>query len=64
MGWCDDPKSANYNQLINLPNNYNSEKLYRNDNIYDLIVVLDYNNTNNVILNSFQFYLRGANAPL
>ena len=43
MGWCDDPKSANYNQLINLPNNYNSEKLYRNDNIYDLIVVLDYN---------------------
>jgi L,D-peptidoglycan transpeptidase YkuD (ErfK/YbiS/YcfS/YnhG family) len=43
MGWCDDPKSANYNQLINLPNKYNSEKLYRNDNIYDLIVVLDYN---------------------
>ena len=43
MGWCDDPKSDNYNQLINLPNNYNSEKLYRNDNIYDLIVVLDYN---------------------
>ena len=43
MGWCDDPKSDNYNQLINLPNKYNSEKLYRNDNIYDLIVVLDYN---------------------
>jgi L,D-peptidoglycan transpeptidase YkuD (ErfK/YbiS/YcfS/YnhG family) len=43
MGWCDDPKSVNYNQLINLPNNYNSEKLFRNDNIYDLIVVLDYN---------------------
>ena len=43
MGWCDDPKSADYNQLVNLPNNYNSEKLYRNDNIYDLIVVLDYN---------------------
>ena len=43
MGWCDDPKSPNYNKLINLPNKYNSEKLYRNDNIYDLIVVLDYN---------------------
>ena len=33
MGWCDDPKSDNYNQLINLPNKYNSEKLYRNDNL-------------------------------
>ena len=43
MGWCDDPKSKNYNQLIKLPTNYSYEKLFRKDNIYDLIVVLDYN---------------------
>jgi L,D-peptidoglycan transpeptidase YkuD (ErfK/YbiS/YcfS/YnhG family) len=43
MGWCDDPKSKKYNQLINLPNKYNSEKLYRKDNIYDLVLVLNYN---------------------
>ena len=43
MGWCDDPRSDAYNQLINLPNKYNYEKLYRKDNIYDLIIVLNYN---------------------
>ncbi len=43
MGWCDDPKSKRYNQLIYYPFRYNSEKLYRKDNIYDIIVVLDFN---------------------
>ena len=43
IGWCDDPQSANYNRLIKLPTNYNYEKLYRKDNIYDIIVVLNYN---------------------
>ena len=43
MGWCDDPKSCFYNQQIKLPNKYGHEKLYRNDNLYDLIVVLNYN---------------------
>ena len=43
MGWCDDPKSKRYNQLIYYPFRYNSEKLYRRDNIYDIIVVLDFN---------------------
>ncbi len=43
MGWCDDPKSKKYNQLIRIPFNYNHEKLYKKDSIYDLIAVLDYN---------------------
>ena len=43
MGWCDDPKSKKYNQLIKIPSNYSHEKLYKRDNIYDLIAVLDYN---------------------
>ena len=43
MGWCDDPKSENYNKLIRLPENYSHEKLYREDNLYDLILVLNYN---------------------
>ena len=43
MGWCDDPKSKRYNQLIYYPFRYNSEKLYRKDNIYDLILILNYN---------------------
>ena len=42
MGWCDDPKSTKYNQLINFPFKYSAEKLYRKDNIYDIIVVIEY----------------------
>jgi L,D-peptidoglycan transpeptidase YkuD (ErfK/YbiS/YcfS/YnhG family) len=43
MGWCDDPKSVSYNQLIKLPTDFSYEKLFRKENIYDLIIVLDYN---------------------
>ena len=43
MGWCDDIKSRFYNQQIKLPVKYSHEKLYRNDNLYDLIEVLNYN---------------------
>jgi L,D-peptidoglycan transpeptidase YkuD (ErfK/YbiS/YcfS/YnhG family) len=43
MGWCNDPKSKKYNQLIKIPYKYHYEKLYRKDNIYDLILVLNYN---------------------
>jgi L,D-peptidoglycan transpeptidase YkuD (ErfK/YbiS/YcfS/YnhG family) len=43
MGWCDDPKCKNYNRLIILPSQFSHEKLYRKDNIYDLILVLNYN---------------------
>jgi len=43
MGWCDDPDSKFYNKQIKLPTLFSHEKLYRKDNIYDLIVVLDYN---------------------
>ncbi len=43
MGWCDDPKSKKYNKLIRLPFNFGAEKLFRRDNTYDIILVLDYN---------------------
>lgn len=43
MGWCDDPDSKYYNQLINLPSKYGHEKLFQKKNIYDIIVVLNYN---------------------
>ena len=43
MGWCDDPRSKNYNKLIRLPFKFRSERLYRKDNVYDIIFVLNYN---------------------
>ena len=43
MGWCNDPKSKQYNKLINLPFNYSYEQLFRKENVYDIILVLNYN---------------------
>ena len=43
MGWCDDPDSKYYNKLVKLPFAYKYEKLYKKENIYDLILVLNYN---------------------
>ena len=43
MGWCDDSKSNYYNKQIKLPNKFGYERLHRNDNLYDIILVLDYN---------------------
>ena len=43
MGWCDDPNSKKYNKLIKLPFNYKHEKLYKRENIYDIVLVLNYN---------------------
>ena len=43
MGWCDDPKSIYYNKLVKLPFDYNHEKLFKKENTYDIILVLNYN---------------------
>ena len=43
MGWCNDPNSKSYNRLIKYPINSTFEKLFRKDNIYDVIIVLNYN---------------------
>ena len=43
MGWCDDQRSKQYNKLIRFPFKYSAEKLWRKDNIYDIILILNYN---------------------
>ncbi len=45
MGWCDDPKSKNYNKLIKIKKNLkiSYEKLFRKDNKYDLFILIKYN---------------------
>tara|TARA_B100001029_G_scaffold177088_2_gene181078 strand:- start:486 stop:974 length:489 start_codon:yes stop_codon:yes gene_type:complete len=43
MGWCDEPFSRNYNKLIKFPFYESAEKLYLKSEIYDLILVLDFN---------------------
>ena len=43
MGWCDEADDKNYNRKIGLPYKSSHEKLMRDDHLYDLMVVLDYN---------------------
>ena len=42
-GWCDDPADPSYNQPVRLPYRASHEELSRNDPLYDLVVVLGYN---------------------
>lgn len=43
MGWCDDPRHPLYNQQVRLPFADSHETLWRADNRYDLLFVLDFN---------------------
>ncbi|MBV8394204.1 MAG: L,D-transpeptidase family protein [Alphaproteobacteria bacterium] len=42
-GWCDDPRSPAYNRLVHIPNEWSHEKMWREDGLYDLLVVVGYN---------------------
>lgn len=42
-GWCDAPDHQAYNQAVDLPFESSHEKLWREDHIYDIIVVLNHN---------------------
>lgn len=42
-GWCDDPNHPDYNQPISLPHSARHERLWRDDRVYDLILVTDQN---------------------
>ena len=42
-GWCDDPQSPGYNRLVRVPNEWSHERLWREDALYDLVVVVGYN---------------------
>jgi L,D-peptidoglycan transpeptidase YkuD (ErfK/YbiS/YcfS/YnhG family) len=42
-GWCDDPKDPRYNNHIRLPYAARHEELWREDDVYDVIVVTSHN---------------------
>lgn len=42
-GWCDKPADRNYNRPVELPYPASHERLWRDDALYDLIVVLGFN---------------------
>jgi len=42
-GWCDDPTHAAYNTAVTLPFAANHEVMWRDDGLYDIVVVLGHN---------------------
>jgi len=42
-GWCDDPNAAEYNKRVRLPFGGRHEALWREDGLYDIVGVLDWN---------------------
>ena len=42
-GWCDAPDDRAYNRPVHLPYPASAEQLWRDDHLYDLLVVLGYN---------------------
>lgn len=42
-GWCDDPADPAYNRHVRLPYPASAERLWRDDGIYDIVVVLGHN---------------------
>ena len=42
-GWCDDPADPAYNRHVVLPYPASAERLWRDDGIYDIVVVLGFN---------------------
>ncbi len=42
-GWCDDPSSNHYNTKIKFPFSKSAEKLFRQDNRYDIICITNHN---------------------
>ena len=42
-GWCDAPDDSQYNRLVKLPYAASAEHLWRDDHLYDIVVVIGFN---------------------
>jgi L,D-peptidoglycan transpeptidase YkuD (ErfK/YbiS/YcfS/YnhG family) len=45
QGWCEDPASGRYNRPVRLPAADVTDRMRRDDHLYDLVFVLDHNFT-------------------
>ncbi|MGI9351621.1 MAG: L,D-transpeptidase family protein [Rhizobiaceae bacterium] len=42
-GWCDDSESSSYNKPVKLPFSSSHEEMCRDDRLYDICLVMNYN---------------------
>jgi L,D-peptidoglycan transpeptidase YkuD (ErfK/YbiS/YcfS/YnhG family) len=43
LGWCEVPSDRNYNRPVSLPYPVSHEPMRRKDNLYDIVIVMDWN---------------------
>lgn len=60
-GWCDDPASSHYNRPVRLPVPHRTETLWREDSLYDLIGIVDFNFRPRILGRGSAIFLHLAN---
>jgi L,D-peptidoglycan transpeptidase YkuD (ErfK/YbiS/YcfS/YnhG family) len=60
-GWCDDPSSWQYNRPVRLPFPHGTEALWREDGLYDLVGVVDFNFRRRILGRGSAIFLHLAN---
>ncbi len=64
QGWCDDSSSPVYNMLVPIPCRWSHERLWRDDHLYDVVIVLDYNRRPRVKRHGSAIFLHCAREEL
>ena len=44
-GWSDDPRDPGYNRLASFPSRWHREAMWRADRLYDVVIVVGYNDS-------------------
>ena len=61
-GWCDDPGHAEYNRLVRLPFDASHERMWRSDELYDIVAELGWNDAPVVAWRGSAIFLHLAGA--
>lgn len=59
-GWCDAPQDRNYNRPVRHPYPASAERMWRDDGLYDLVIVMGYNDYPRVLGRGSAVFLHAA----
>jgi L,D-peptidoglycan transpeptidase YkuD (ErfK/YbiS/YcfS/YnhG family) len=63
-GWCDAPADRNYNRPVQHPYPASAERMWRKDGLYDVVIVLAYNDRPRIAGRGSAVFLHVAKADL
>jgi L,D-peptidoglycan transpeptidase YkuD (ErfK/YbiS/YcfS/YnhG family) len=59
-GWCDDPRSFSYNRAVRFPFRFGAEALWREDGLYDILGVIDFNHRPRILARGSAIFMHIA----